>query len=238
MVARLCSKSFKLIFSSMWTRNFQMYKLGLEKAEEPEIKLPTFIGSWRKQGISRKISASLTTLKPLTGWITTNCGIFLKRWEYQTTLEPTVRTGHGTTDWFKIVKRVRHSCILSSCLFNVYAEYIMWNARVDESQGGVKIAGSYINNLRDIVNSLMAESEEKLKSLLRKVKDKWKSWLETQFKKLRWWHLVLSLHGKEKGKRLKQWQILFSWAPKSLWTVTAAMKLNDACSLEGKLWQT
>ena len=111
-------------------------------------ELPTFIGSWRKQGISRKISASLTTLKPLTGWITTNCGIFLKRWEYQTTLEPTVRTGHGTTDWFKIVKRVQHSCILSSCLFNVYAEYIMWNARVDDSQDGTKIAGRNINQLR------------------------------------------------------------------------------------------
>ena len=71
----------------MWTENFQMHKLGLEKAEEPDIKLPTFIGSWRKQGNSRKTStsASLTMLKPLTVWITTKCGKFLKRWEYQTT---------------------------------------------------------------------------------------------------------------------------------------------------------
>ena len=88
MLARLCSKSFKLGFNSTWIENFQMYKLGLEKAEEPEIKLPTFVGSWRKQGSSRKTStfASLTMLKPLTLWITTNCGKFLKRWEYQITL--------------------------------------------------------------------------------------------------------------------------------------------------------
>ena len=75
------SKSFKLVFV-MWTENFQMYKLDLEKAEEPEIKLPTSVGSKKKQRDSRKTftSASLTTLKSLTVWITTNCGIFLKRW--------------------------------------------------------------------------------------------------------------------------------------------------------------
>ena len=88
MPARLCSKSFKLGFSSTWTENIQMYKLGLEKAEEPEIKLPTFAGSWRKQGSSSKTSTSVsfTMLKPLTLWITINCRIFLMRWEYQTTL--------------------------------------------------------------------------------------------------------------------------------------------------------
>ena len=88
MLVRLCSKSFKLNFSSTWTENFQMYKLGLEKAGEPEIKLPTFFGLQRKQGNSRKTStsASLTILKPLTVEITTNCGKFLKRWDYRTTL--------------------------------------------------------------------------------------------------------------------------------------------------------
>ena len=88
MLARLCSKSFKLGFSSTWTKNFQMYKQGFEETEEPEIKLPTFIGSWGKQGSSRKIStsASLITPKPLTVWITTNCKKFLKKWEYQITL--------------------------------------------------------------------------------------------------------------------------------------------------------
>ena len=86
MPARLCSKSSKLGFNSRWTANFQMYKLGSEKAEDPEIKLPTTTGSQKKQENSRKTSASLTMLKPLTMWITTNCGIFFKRWEYQTTL--------------------------------------------------------------------------------------------------------------------------------------------------------
>ena len=87
MLARLCSKSFKLGFSSMWTENFQMYKLGFEEAKEPEIKLPRFIGSWKKQGNSRKTSTSvsLSMLKPLTVWITTVYGKFLKRWKYQTT---------------------------------------------------------------------------------------------------------------------------------------------------------
>ena len=81
-------KILKLGFNSTWTVNFQMFKLDLEKAEEPEIKLPTFVGSQKRQENSRKTStsASLTTLKPLTVWITTNCGKFFKRWEYQTTL--------------------------------------------------------------------------------------------------------------------------------------------------------
>ena len=88
VLARSCSKSYKLRFNSTWTENLQMYNLDLEKAEDPEIKLPTFVGSQRKQRNSRKTSTSpsLTILKPLTVWITTNCGKFLKRWEYHTTL--------------------------------------------------------------------------------------------------------------------------------------------------------
>ena len=88
MLEKLCSKFFKLGFSSTWTENFQIYKQGWEKAEEPEIKLSTFAGSERKQGNFRKTSTSvlLTTRKPLTVWITTNYGKFLKRWEYQSTL--------------------------------------------------------------------------------------------------------------------------------------------------------
>ena len=83
-LVRLYSKSFNLGFRSTWIENIQMFKLGLDKAEEPEIKLPTFIGLWRKQRNSRKtsISASLTMLKLLTLWITTDFGKFLKRWEY------------------------------------------------------------------------------------------------------------------------------------------------------------
>ena len=85
--------------------------------------------------------------------------------------EGTVRTGHGTTDWFQIGKGVRQACILSPCLFNFYAEYIMRKAGLEEAQAGIKIAGRNINNLRDADNNtLMAESEEELKSLLMKVK--------------------------------------------------------------------
>ena len=85
--------------------------------------------------------------------------------------EAAVRTRHGTTDWFQIGKGVRQDCILSSCLFNLYVEYIMRNARLDESQAGIKIAGRNTNNLRYADDAtLMAESEEELKSLLMKVK--------------------------------------------------------------------
>ena len=86
--------------------------------------------------------------------------------------EATVRTGHGTTDWFQIGKGLRQGCILSPCLFNFYAEYIMRNAGLEEAQAGIKIARRSINNLRYADNTtLMAESEEELKSLLMKVKE-------------------------------------------------------------------
>ena len=95
--------------------------------------------------------------------------------------ETTVRTRHGTTDWFQIGKGVRQGCILSPCLFNLYAEYIIWNARLDKVQAGIKIAGRNINNLRYADDTtLMAESEEELKSLLIKVKGEWKSLLKIQ----------------------------------------------------------
>ena len=92
----------------------------------------------------------------------------------------TVRTGHGKTDWFQIGKGVHQGCILSPCLFNLYAEYIMRNAGLEETQAGIKIAGRNINNLRYANDTtLMAESEE-LKSLLMKVKEEVKSWLKAQ----------------------------------------------------------
>ena len=87
--------------------------------------------------------------------------------------ETTVRTGHGTTDWFQIQKGVCQGCILSPCLFNLYVKYIMRNAGLDEAQAGIKIAGRNINNLRYADDTtLMAESKEELKSLLMKVKEK------------------------------------------------------------------
>ena len=161
-----------------------MFKLVLEKAEEPEIKLPTSAGSWKKQESSRKtsISALLTMPKPLTVWITINWKILKEMGipDHLTCLlrnlysgqEATVRTGHGTTDWFQIGKGVRQGCILSPCLFNLYAEYIMRNTGLEEAQAGIKIAGKNINNLRYADDTtLMAESEEELKSLLMKMKE-------------------------------------------------------------------
>ena len=161
-----------------------MYKLVLEKAEETKTKLPTSVGSQKKQESSRKTStsASLTMLKPLTVWITTNWKI-LKEMGIPDHLtcflrnlyagqEVTVRTEHGTIDWFQIGKEVCQGCILSPCLFNLYAEYIIRNAGLDEAQAGIKIAGRNINNLRYAGDTtLMAESEEELKSLLMKVKE-------------------------------------------------------------------
>ena len=96
--------------------------------------------------------------------------------------EATVRTGHGKNDWSQIGKGVRQGCILSPCLFNLYAEYIMRNAGLEEVQAGIKIAGRNINNLRYADDTtLIAESEEELKSLLMKVKEEsGKGWLKAQ----------------------------------------------------------
>ena len=128
---------------------------GFWKGRETRDQISNIPWIIEKQESSRKpsISALLTMPKPLTVWITINGGKFWKRLEYQTTLrnlytgqEATVRTGHGTTDWFQIGKGVRQGCILSPCLFNFYAEYIMRNFGLEEAQAGIKIAG--INNLR------------------------------------------------------------------------------------------
>ena len=150
-----------------------MFKQVLEKAEEPEIKLPTSAGSWKKQESSRNISISalLTMTKPLTVWITTNWKILKELGipDHLTCLlrnlyagqEATVRTGHGITDWFQIGKEVHQGCILSPCLFNLYAEYIMRKPGLEETQAGIKIAGRNTNNLRYADDTtLMAESEE------------------------------------------------------------------------------
>ena len=133
------------------------YKILTKKAE---IKLPTSVGSLRKQESSRKTSSLLTMPKSLTVWITTNSVKFLKRWEYQTIWcvtwcedltcllrnlyagqEATVRIGHGTTDWFQIGKGVRQGCIFSPCLFNLYVEYIMRNAGLEEHKPESRLPG-------------------------------------------------------------------------------------------------
>ena len=112
--------------------------------------------------------------------------------------EATVRTGHGTTDWFQTGKGVCQGCILSPRLFNLYAEYIIGNTGLDEAQAGIEIAGRNINNLRYADDTmLMTESEEELKSLLMKVKEESeKVGLKLNIQKTGSWHLVPSLHGK------------------------------------------
>ena len=151
--------------------------------------------------------------------------------------EATVRTRHRTTDWLQIRKGVCQRCVLSPCLFNFYAKYIMKNSGLDEAQAGIKITRQNINNLRYVDDTtLMTESEEELKSLLMKMKEESeKVGLKLNIQKTKSWHLVPSLHGKQMGKQWKQCQILFWGAPKSLQMVIAAMKLKDAYSLEGKL---
>ena len=145
----------------MWTVNFQMFKLDLEKAEEPEIKSPTYTGSQKKQQEFQK---------NIYFWFIAyaqafDCVNHHKLWKILQEMgkpdnltcllrnlyagqEATVRTGHGTTDWFQNEKGVCRGCILSPCLFNLYAEYIMKNAGLDEAQAGIKTSGRNINNLR------------------------------------------------------------------------------------------
>ena len=125
----------------------------LEKAEKPEIKLPISSGSSKKQESSRKTSISALTMpKPLTVWITTNCGKFFKRWDYQTTWpvswETCMQVKKQQLELVQNWERSTSGCILSPCLFNLYAESILQNARVDEGQAGIKIVGRNINNLR------------------------------------------------------------------------------------------
>ena len=144
----------------------------------------------------------------------------------------------GRTDWFHIRKGVHQGCILSPCLFNFYAEYIMRNAGLDEAQAGIKVAGRNINSLRypdEII--LMAESEEELKSLLMKMKEESeKAGLQLNIQKTK----IMA------SGPIISWQIdgetaetvadfIFGEAPKPLQMVTAAMKLKDAYSLEGQL---
>ena len=150
--------------------------------------------------------------------------------------EATIRTGHGTTDWFKIGKEVHQGYILSPSLFNLYAEYIMKNSRLDEAQAGIKIARRNINNLRYADDTtLMAEGEEELKSLLMKVKEESeKVGLKLNIQKkimasgpITSWEID--------GETVETGSDFIFWAPKSLQMVTAAMKSKDAYSLEGEL---
>ena len=150
--------------------------------------------------------------------------------------EATVRTGHGTTDWLQIGKVVHQGCILSPCLFNFYAEYIMRNAGLEKAQAGIKIGGRNISNLRYADDTtLMAESEE-LKSLLMKVKEESaKVGLKLNIQKTKIMASGPITLRQIDGETMETVKYFIFGAPKSLQMVTAAMKLKDAYSLEGKL---
>ena len=165
--------------------NFQMLKLVLEKAEEPEIKLPTFTGPSKKQEFQKNIYFCFIDYAKAFDCVDHN-----KLWkilketgipDHLTCLlrnlyasqEATVRTGHGTTDWLQMGKGICQGCILSPSLFNLYAEYSMRNTGLEEAQDGIKIAGRNISSLRFADDTtLMAESENEVKSLMIKVKER------------------------------------------------------------------
>ena len=148
--------------------------------------------------------------------------------------EATVRTGHGTTDWFQIEKGVRQGCILSPCLFNFYAEYIMRNTGLEEAQAGIKNAGRNINNLRYTDDSTLMEESEELKNLLKMKEKSEKVDLKLNIQKTKIMASGPITSWQIDGEQWKQWLTLFFWAPKSLQIVIAIMKLKDTYSLERK----
>ena len=161
--------------------NFQMFKLDLEKAEEPEIKLPISAGSLKKQEFQKNI-CFIDYAKAF------DCVDHDKLWkilkemgipDHLTCLlrnlyagrEATVTTGHGTIDWFQIRKGIHQGCVLSPCLFNLCAEYIMRNAGLDEAQTGIKISWRNINNFRYADDTTLMAESKKRRSLLTKMKE-------------------------------------------------------------------
>ena len=155
--------------------------------------------------------------------------------------ETTVRTGHGITDWSQIGKGVRQSYILSHCLFNLYAEYIMRNAGLDDVQAGIKIAGRNINQSPQICRWHHPYGKKwrgTKKPLDESERGEWKSWLKAQHSEnedhgIRSHYFMANRWGNSENS-----ERLYFGDPKSLQMVTAAMKLKDAYSLEEKLWPT
>ena len=136
-------------------------------------------------------------------------------------------------NWFQIGKGVRQGCVLSHCLFNFYAEYIMWNARLDKAQAGIKMAGRNINNLRYVDDPTLTAESKELKILLMKVKEESENaGLKLNIQKTKtngiWSHHIMA----NRWGNNENNDTLFFWAPKSLQMVTATMKLKDTCSLE------
>ena len=221
-----------------------MFKLDLEKSEKPEIILPTSIGSSKKQEFHKTICF----VDYAKAFECVNHNKLLKILQemgipdHLTCLlrnlyaghEAPVRTGHGTKDWFQIPKGVCQGCILSFCLFNLYAEYILQNAWLDEPEAGTKISGRNINNLRYADDTtLMAETKE-LKSLLMKEGNE-KVGVKLNFQTTKIMASSPITSWQIDGEKMETMTDFILGAPKSLEMVTAAMKLKDACSLEEKL---
>ena len=189
-LAKQCSKFSKPGFNSMWTMNFQTYKLDFKKAEESKIASIHWI--IKNPRVFQNIYFCFIDYVK-----TFDCVDHNKLWKILREIgiphhftcllrnlyagqETTVITRHGKTEWSQIGKGVCQGCILSPCLFNLYAKYLIWNARLDEAQAGIKIAGRNINNLRYADDTiLIAESEEQLKPHDKSEKGEWKSWLKT-----------------------------------------------------------
>ena len=189
-----------------------MFRLDLEKAEEPEIKLPTSVGPQKNKRLPENKNIYFCFIHYAKAF---DCVDHNKLWKVLKEMgepdhltchlanlyagqEATVRTGHGTTDSFQIGKGVCQGCVLSPCLFTLYTEYIMRNTGLDEAQAGNKIARSNINNLRYANDTTFMAEIEKLNNLLIKVKEESgkKVASNSTLRKLRSWHLVPSLHGK------------------------------------------
>ena len=169
MIPRWCSKFFKVGFSRTWIKNFLMYKLSWEKAKAPEIKLLTFVGSWRKQSSSREhLFCFFDCTKVLTVWITTNCGKFLKGWEYQNTLpvswETCLWVKKQQSEWVmeqQTGSKLENDYLKAGYGHPVYLTYI-WSASC-EWQAEIKISVRNINKLRNAYDAILkAESEEEL----------------------------------------------------------------------------
>ena len=183
-LAKECSKFSKSSFNSMWTMNFQMLKLDLEMQRNQRSNCQHLLDHQKSNRFQKNIYFCFIAYAKAFDFVDHN-----KLWkilkemgipDHLTCLlrnlyagqETTVRTGHGTAEWFHIQKGVNQGCILSPCLFNLYAEYILRNAGLHETEAGIKIAGRNINNFRYVDDTiLMAESEEEQKSLLMKVKE-------------------------------------------------------------------
>ena len=229
-----------------------MFKLVLEKAEEPEIKLPTSAGSSKKQESSRKKKKIYFCFIDYAKAF--DCVDHNKLWkilkekgipDHLTCLlrnlyagqEATVRARHGTTDWFQIGKRVCQGCIVSPCLFNLYADYITRKSRLEEAQAGIKIARRNISNVRYADGTtLMAETEEELNSLLMKVKEESeKVRLKLNIQKTKIIASAPIISWELDGETVETVSDFIFCGFKIMQMVIAAMKLKDAYLLGGKL---